>query len=235
MADVENLLGSDILTAEQMMIAQQCLAMAMHVDTLQVRCYLEVEQIDLARAMLDDCKSYYRSTNKAANRALARQSSPRDVFSQVDEQGRFIRYIMIEEWLRDSDNVLFDLIIEQRDRFWDSKVTSAMKHGRQTKSAVQKLGAMLWPKQTKKQQLPIHLLALEQIEELIENFERFEGFALEIADLQRRNRLASAQEHMSFARWNRLADTEHFQLDQHDDFVCIVDAEELQKADKLGW
>ncbi len=236
LADLDDALNSDVLTAEEMIIAQQNLLMAMHLDTLQVRGFLEIEQIDLARELLDDYKSYFaRQTKRLIGHWLG--STRRTMyFHQSVSKRDFAQYIGIEEWLRGDENFLLDLIEEHRDRFWDSEVTSAMKRDSKIKSAEKRLRNIMWPYQTKKQQLPLHLLALEQVEELIEGLERFEGFALEIADLERRNRLASPDEQMSFETWNRLADTtEKGKLEDYDDYVCLVDIQELQKADKVGW
>ena len=234
-ADLEDALTSDALTAEQMIIAQQNLTMVMHLDTLQVRCYLETEQIDLARELLDDYKSYFgRQTERLIGHWLG--SSRRAMYFHPSVcKSDLAQYIGIEEWLRKSDNILLDLIEEHRVRFWDFKVSSAMKRDSKIKRAEKKLRNMMWPNQTAKQELPLHLLALEQVEELIEGQDRFEGFALEIADLERRNRLASPDDRLSFAEWNRLADTDEIQLENYDDYICLVDAEELNKAQKVGW
>lgn len=236
LADLEDALNSEVLTAEEMIIAQQNLVMAMHVDTLHVRCHLEVEQIGLARQLLDDYKSLYgRLTKRLIGHWLG--NSRRAIYFHPSVNKRYLsQYVGIEEWLRKSDNVLFELIVENRVRFWDSKVSKAIYSNSKIKTAEKKLRAMLWPNQTKKQERPLHLLALEQVEELIESVERFQGFALEIADLERRNRLAAPVDQLTFAKWNRLADTtEKGKLEDQADYVCLVDSHELQKAENLGW
>lgn len=236
LADVDSLLNQSVLTAEQLIMAQQLLATAMQLDTLQVRCYLEAEQIDRARTLLDQYASYFRSRTKRLTHHWLGSKRRALYFHESVSREVFMQYVIVEEWLRDSDNVVIDLIMEHRDKFWDSKVTKALKPDSKTKGAVQRFSAFLSQKNTEKQPLPLHLMALEQVEHLIENFERFEGFALEIADLQRRNRLASREEQISFAQWNRLADTtDNGKLEEYADYVCVVDTHELEKADKLGW
>ena len=236
LADVDSLLNQNVLTAEQLIMAQQLLATAMQLDTLQVRCYLEAEQIDRASALLDQYKSYFKSRTRRLTQHWLGSRRRSLYFHESVSKEEFVQYLSIEEWLRDSNDLLFDLIMEHQSNFWDSKVTKALKPDSKTKKAVQKFGALLSQKETANQALPLHLLALEQVHQLIENFERFEGFALEIADLQRRNLLASSENRMSFARWNRLADnTEKGKLEDYGDYVCVVDTQELQKAEKVGW
>lgn len=236
LADVDSLLNSNALTAEELIMAQQLLATAMQLDTLQVRCYLETEQIDRASALLDQYKSYFHSrTRRLTQHWLGRRRRALYFHKSVSRE-EFLQYVIIEEWLRDSENVLIDLIMEHRTRFWDSGIAETIEPDSRTSKAVRKFRDILARKSKKDQRMPLHLLALDQVEQLIENYERFEGFALEIADLKRRNRLASSDNKVTFASWNRLADnTGRGRLEDYDDYVCVVNAEELQKAEMVGW
>lgn len=123
------------------------------------------------------------------------------------------RYIHIQAWLCGDEDVWERVIKKARKRFWNEKsINRLFREARRF--------LYTWPELRKK---PFYKKALPRAERLIESFQRFESFAIEIKSQERPDRdLAAVSEEAA----KRLAD--------HDDYVLVVDEEALDRIRRLS-
>ncbi|MBE2192835.1 MAG: hypothetical protein IAE83_01535 [Anaerolinea sp.] len=201
----------DKMTPQQCQQAQLFLLQAMHVDTLRIRCYLETDQLALAKSRLAaSLEAYQNRTQALIQKWLG--DYPALYFHETISDEDFERYINIERWLRDKDDVLMDVVKTHRHDFWNKDAIRPL-HG-SVLSAIN----VPFMKRDVKETTPPYLLALAQSEILIENYQRLLGFELELASMR-----------LEFPAWDRLAD-----ITEHDDFVMLADSDWLQKLDRLS-
>ena len=115
-------------------------------------------------------KQYRKETRNYIGILLGRQHKRAVYFNKKVKDRDLRRYLLIEQWLRGEEDILWDVVSEQRKQFWDNEV----------KSAIEPDGGIILPGKPAPKPPTQHLEALAQAEAAIENFQRFEGFALEL-------------------------------------------------------
>lgn len=206
--DFDAVLG-DKMTQGQCQQAQLYLLQAMHVDTLRIRCYLETDQLALAKSRLSaSVEEYQNRTQALIQKWLG--DYPAIYFHETIPDEDFQRYINIERWLRDKDDVLMDIVKTHRHDFWNGDAIKPLR-----RSMLSTINVPFMKRDTM-EKIPPYLLALTQSEILIENYQRLLGFELELASMR-----------LEFSEWDRLADNT-----EHDDFVILIDSDWLQKLDR---
>ena len=206
--DVDQFLGSDA-RIDEFDQAMGILMFAFHVETLAARCYLEVGELDAARRRLKD------SLEELATRtvALVKQlvgDQPALYFHSSVEKCYLDRFIDIERWLRGERNVLRAVIQEHRKEFWND-------------SAIKGLYTVDHLRRPVLNESPYYLDTIPKAETLIEEFERFRGFLLELEELDGR-----------FESWERLSDTDADRLSNADDYVLLVNKDMIAKVERLS-
>lgn len=211
--DVNDLL-EDSMGSEQGQMAQDYLLLAMQVDKMRIRCYLETDQPKLARNRLKErLKNYRKRTSKFVCKLLGVYRAR--YFHEKVINENLQRYIRIEGWLRGKDDVLMDVIKDYRSDFWNQDAIQDIIPGRSLPG--------------RPSEKPIHhLTALAQAEILIENFQRLEGFEGELDAIER----------LGLKEWNN-ADVfnlkDDFNIKEHDDYVLLVNKDRLAVAERHGW
>lgn len=180
--DFEKLLNESRLTEERSQSAIRLLVSTMQLDVLHVRSYLDTEEKAIAKRRLRDCvKDYGQKVRSFVEKLLG--DYPALYFHKDVSTEDFQRYLRVEEWLRDKDDILAELVEERRADFWNRDAIRALNP------------TLLDAAWSEKPIDPIS--ALTMAESLIENLQRLEGYELEIATLR-----------MSVAEWDRLANLE---------------------------
>lgn len=123
------------------------------------------------------------------------------------------RYIQIQAWLYGGEDVWERVIKRARKGFWNEKAIKRLF--REARRFL-----YTWPKLRKK---PFYKKALPRAELLIESFQRFESYAL---DLELSERPSRDLEELSEDATRRLAD--------HDDYVLLVDEDALDRVGRLS-
>ncbi len=201
----------DSIGSEQGQIAQDYLLLAMQVDTMRIRCYLETDEHKLARDRLKGRLEDYRERTGVFVHQLLGVHRAR-YFHELVGIDDLQRYIHIEGWLRRKDDVLMDVIEKSRKDFWNQDAIQDIIPGRSLPG--------------RPPEKPIHhLTALAQAEILIENFQRLEGFEDELAAIER----------LGLKEWEDLNNTDVFNIEddfniaEHDDYVLLVDTDMLKR------
>ena len=202
---------TDSIGSEQGQIAQDYLLLAMQVDTMRIRCYLETDEHKMARDRLKERLEDYRERTGVFVHKLLGVHHARYFHELVDIED-LARYIRIEGWLRGKDDVLMDVIKDYRGDFWNQDAIQDIIPGRSLPGR---------PSEESTQ----HLTALAQAELLIENFQRLEGFEGELDAIER----------LGLKEWEDLASAADFNIDEHNDYVLLVDKDRLAVAEQLGW
>ncbi len=206
-------------------LAQKCLSQAMHLDETRIRAFLEVGQNDLARSIMEErLNQYRRETQEFVDILLGHKHKRAVYFHENVKDGELRRYLLIEQWLRGEEDILWDIVLEQRKQFWNASV----------KSTIEPEGGITLPGKPAPKPPTRHLDALDQAEAAVENFQRFEGFALELDSISRLG--------ISIREWESLENTgntvfvneENVKLDEHDDFVLLVERDYLESAKRLS-
>lgn len=122
------------------------------------------------------------------------------------------RYIQIQAWLYGDEDVWERVIKKARKGFWNEKAIRRL-----FRTARRFL--YTWPKLRKK---PFYIRAIPRAELLIENFQRFESYALVLESPDRPGR---DLETLSKEAAKRLAD--------HDDYALVIDEEALERIRRL--
>ena len=216
--DVDAVLHKDSLDPEQGQIAQAYLLEAMHVDTMRIRCYLEIDEHQMARDRLKDVvEEHKKRTQTFVLKWLG--AHPARYFHELVDIEDLKRYIRIEGWLNHGkDDVLMDVIKKCRGDFWNQDAIQDIKPKRSLRSR--------HPKEPTH-----HLTALTQAEILIENFQRLEGFEGELDAIER----------LGLKEWEDLNNTDVFNIEddfniaEHNDYVLLVDKDTLAKAERFYW
>lgn len=213
---VEDRLG-DSIDSKQGQIAQDYLLLAMQVDTMRIRCYLETDEHKMARDRLKERLEDYRNrTREFVHKLLGAHHARYFHKSVIDED--LARYIRIEDWLNHGkDDVLMDVIKKYRGDFWNQDAIQDIIPGRSLPG--------------RPSEEPIHhLTALAQAELLIENFQRLEGFEGELDAIER----------LGLKEWEDLNNADvfnikdDFNIAEHNDYVLLVDRDMLAKVERLG-
>ncbi|MCY4146819.1 MAG: hypothetical protein OXE95_01425 [Chloroflexi bacterium] len=212
---LDQILDSRQLTVEQIELASRLLLQAIQLDSAHIRMQLEIGRIDLAKAQLDRRLEEYRKLTRALIQNLLGDYRARYFNSKVADND-FLRFVLVEEWLREEKDIILDLVLEQRKYFWDRNVSQRLGPNKGDIRRFTHLG---------------HLEALSYIESLIENYGRLVGYRAEIEAVERLG--------LTFSEWEeqiaeRLADQD-IDIAEHNDYVLLVDNERLaQQSDSTA-
>ena len=229
-----SVLTSGNANAQQLEAAQAHLFLAMQADIVRVRCMMEIDEAESAVLTLESLvKDYEVLTRELIDLWLGEHRAV--YFHPLMDKETVQDYVLVEQWLRGNDDVLLDLLEELRQDFWNREVDRTVRRPKPFKSILHEIFRVSSRGDAGQKKVLLHIFALENAEVLIENHRRLQGFAFELQELQRRNRLARPEERISFSEWNNLVDSDGFKLSEHDDYVLLVDPEILQKAESLGW
>lgn len=124
-----------------------------------------------------------------------------------------VRYITIRAWLDGEANIWEIVVKEARKDFWKKKALKRLFRRYQKFLHV-------WHEPRKN---PFYIKTLPKAEQLIENFQRFESFAL---DLESSDRLSDELENLSDKAAKRLA--------EHDDYVLIINEDAIGSVQRLS-
>jgi hypothetical protein len=196
---------------QQLQQAQIYLLRAMLTDTMRIRCFLETNQVNVAKSRLAECVDEYLPLTKMLVEKLLGQYPALYFHGDVSDEN-LERFIAIQQWLRQKDDVLADLILAYRKDFWNNDAVKPIAGW--TLPTIN----MPFMKIAQQTQEPHYLTTLTQCEILIENYQRLLGFELELASMR-----------LTFEEWDRVADLH----DEHD-FVAIIDTDLLQAEQRLG-
>ncbi len=202
----------DALTEGNLVLAGKLLTTVFTVNALSTRCRLDFGEEKVAINRLNKNLSGLESCVKALVRELV-GDQPALYFHESVCEDYLDRYIQIRSWLDGSHNIWESVVKEARTNFWNDK-------------AVKPLFQAKWKGLYQYQVLqdnPFYRESIPPAEELIENFQRFESYAL---DLESSERPSRDLEELSEDAARRLAD--------HDDYVLLVDEDALDRAGRLS-
>ena len=151
--------------------AVRTIVLAMHVAAMSARAWLEIHEFELACEWLT--YSLERQQQRARRQLHNWLGQDRAYFfhkSVGDEN--FERYLRTERWIRGKKYVLRELVRENYVDFWNDDALSSIQNpprfGRRE-------AVLITP--------PPYLSLLKQVELLIENYRRLEGFRLELKSM----------------------------------------------------
>lgn len=152
--------------------------------TAIIRCHLELNEAEQARKRLKEyMQEFFIYTKDISRRMLGQHPAiylykkvPLDVVS---------RFMTVQMWLYDTDDPL-QILDKLRDDFWNSGALPDVRVG----LSVGGIG-----REVSEQNLKMLAQRLTQVEALIENQQRLEGYQLELAEMR-----------MSFNDWNALTE-----------------------------
>jgi len=221
--DVKVMLERSV-SPEQDHMVEDYLLLAMQVDTMRIRCSLEMGEHTLARRQLNDClKKHQELTQDFVNKWLGAR---RALYFHISVKDDLQRYLCIESWLRGKDDVLMDLIEAYRGDFWNQDANPAV-HQSRLQRGINRINSIPPFNKLRQQskELPRHLRALEQSELLIENYKRLYMCKRELDAIERLGGL----EEWKVREREALTDKANFNIDEHDDYVLLVDTDMLKR------
>ena len=204
--EVENLKGSTNHKDNNRLMQNNTLQ-AMQLDYLRCRCILEIDETEYAMNQASIALEAYRETSRQlVHRHLGSRRAA--YFHRSVPEKDLIRYFAIEHWLRADHNRLMEIILANRRDFWNSRVEKDNRLDRLEKADNE--GSADHPL----------IKRLTYSELAIQNLQRFQGFLAEIETVQRLG--------ITYADWKTrqeeaLARAEKIQLEEHDDYVLLVD------------
>ncbi len=182
------------------------------VNMLAARCSFDVGEENIATSRLDkNLVELKPRVDRLVHRLVGKQ--PALYFHKSVNDEYLDRYIHIRAWLYGDEDVWERAIKEARKGFWNEKAVKRLF--REARRFL-----YTWPKLRKK---PFYIKTLPRAELLIESFQRFEGFALDMKSPERPSR---DLEMLSEEATKRLAD--------HDDYVLVIDQEALGRIGRLS-
>ena len=194
---------------DQLQQAQNYLLQAMMTSTMRVRCFLETDQFNVARSRLKEALDEYLPRTKHLIQKWLGEH-PAIYFNSTISDTDFERYLQIETWVREVDDVLAILVKEYRSEFWN-------------RDAIKPLSGLSFKlpfmNRSDTDVEPTYLEALTQAEVLIENYHRLLGFELELASMR-----------LKFEEWDALVGD----LETQEDYVLLVDQDALTASDRLS-
>ena len=215
LVEAEKLLLEDITISfkeNKLREAEQLIRCAVDVDTMAARCAMDYGQDEFAISRLNKNIEELRPHVERLVRRRVRDT-PALYFHESVEDEYLDRYIQIRTWLDDESDTWESVVKEARKDFWTE---NAIKSLFQTKYTFLHVGKELDDK-------PFYVEGIPLAERLMENFLRFEGYALELESLDRPLR---DEEVLSEFATQRLAD--------HDDYLLIIDQEMLERLARLS-
>ena len=199
-------------------LIQNNILQAMQLDSLRSRCLLEIDEFSRAKAYLaDNLDSYREISRELVHRHLGEHRAMYFHKSVLESDLR--RYLAIEFWLRADGDRLFEILLANRHDFWNQDVaeeSKIVKPGKARRSLV--------PNRSKDEAEDCpHIDALTQSELVIENYQRIQGFQMEIEAIER---LGIPHSEWVKQQDEALAKAE-INLAEHDDYVLLIDKEWL--------
>lgn len=215
LVEAEKLLLEDITISfkeNKLREAEKLIRCAVDVDTMAARCAMDYGQDEFAISRLNKNIEELRPHVERLVRRRVRDT-PALYFHESVEDDYLDRYMQIRTWLDDESDIWKSVVKEARKDFWTEKAIKALY---QTKNKF----LHVWKELDDE---PFYLESIPRAERLIENFQRFEGYALELESLDRPLR---DEEVLSEFAAQRLAD--------HDDYLLIIDQEMLERLSRLS-
>lgn len=197
---------------------------AIDMDSMLIRCHLEVDELSSARNHLDEYLTKYKlQVNELVNRCLGDHRA--SFFHESVGKADLYRFIAIVDWLHrddkvwssnDTDDVLMKVLESCRKEFWDLNTIAGIETNNAPLIAFPAFkGDGL--------QMPTQLERITLAELLIEKFEGLRGFNAELEGIARLG--------ISYSEWEQqqeeaLSKAER-NLADHNDYVLLVDKEWL--------
>ena len=124
--DVEALFGS-APTPENNQLMLGHMLQAMCLETMLVRCLLEIDELNMAKQILESrLEEFEEPIRSLVHKCLGDRRATffnHDAVTEID----LYRYIAIEQWLRRKDDVLVELVLAARPDFWKEEVIESSK------------------------------------------------------------------------------------------------------------
>ena len=217
--DVTALYGS-APTPENNQLMLDNLLQTMCIDSTLIKCYLSIDELAVAKTNLaKKIVEFDNTTRWLVHKCLGDRRAAFFHHEAVCDDD-FYRYIAVEQWLRGRDDILAELVLANRQDFWNKGVLDS-KDGAMKGSKA--LMSLLKRKSNNSEKASSQQTALDQAELLIENLERLRGFKAEIEAIERLG--------LSSNEWQTEIDTAldeaGLNLAEHDDYVLLVDKEWL--------
>ncbi|MYD10546.1 MAG: hypothetical protein F4X02_10950 [Chloroflexi bacterium] len=191
--------------------AQNLMAALFTVNTMAARCYLEVGDSKAATSSLNKSVSEIKPIVALLVQKLI-GNQPALYFHKSVKRHYLDRYINIRAWLDCDENVWEQVVKEARKSFWNEKEIKRLFRKKQ-------IFLHKWKEIRKR---PFYKRRIPQAELLIENFQRFESYALE---LEFSEQLSQDMDELSEEAAKRLAD--------HGDHVLVIDEDALGSVNRL--
>lgn len=192
--------------------SQNLMAAVFTVNTMAARCYLEVGDSKAATSSLSKSVAELKpNVESLAQKLIGNQ--PALYFHKSVKRHYLDRYINIRAWLDCDENVWEQVVKEARKSFWNEKAIKCLFRKK-------KIFLHEWNELRKK---PFYKRRIRQAELLIENFQRFESYALE---LEFSEKLSQEMNQLSEDAAKRLAD--------HDGYALVIDEDALERLDRLS-
>lgn len=203
---------SSALNENKLSLAGKLIDCAISVDTMAARCADDFGQQELA---INSLKENVAVLRPHVDRLLLRLvgGQPALYFHRSVSEDYLDRYMQIRAWLSGEKDVWETVAKEARKNFWNEKAIKRLFRERRRFLHV-------WHEQRED---PFYIEALPRAEELIESFQRFESYAL---DLESPDRPSRDLETLSAEAAQRLAD--------HDDYVLLIDEDALGRVGRLS-
>lgn len=205
---------------------------AIDMDSMLIRCHLELDELNSARNHLHEYMDKYKpQVNELVNRCLGDHRA--SFFHESVSKADLYRFIAIEDWLHRDDNewlsnetddVCMKVFETYRKDFWDLNAIAGIKTD----------GAPLIafpPFKSDGLQMPTQLERITLAELLIEKYEGFRGFNAELEGI--------AKLKVSYSEWEQqqveaLAKAK-INLEEHADYAVLVDKQWLdQQSDSTA-
>lgn len=195
--DLEELLPAEG-NEETIELAMNYQVLAMNVCSMSARLHLEIGEDEAAIDLLSKCVSEQENYTRSFVKKWL-DDNPALFFHESISDEYFERYLEIERWLRGKRDVLPEIVRENRHSFWDGEA----------------IGALYWGRNLRED--PFYLTSLPQAEILLENYQRLEGFELELKSMCL----------PTFAEWEAYDGDNGPSILEHDGYVMLVDSSQL--------
>lgn len=202
--DIDKLLSAET-NAANMNLAMNYQILAMRVCAMGTRLRLEIGEDEAAIDWLSKCVSGHKSRARSfVKRWIGSRTAIYFHESVSDEH--LDRYLNIERWLREKQDVLREVIFQNRKYFWNDNATEALY----TRSGLK----------TVLNDEPFYVESLSNAEVLIENFQRLQGYELELKSIR-----------SPFKEWEALNSA---LIEKHDGYVMLVSDEQSEVANEAS-
>jgi uncharacterized protein YaaR (DUF327 family) len=182
---------------EQLLLAQHYLVQAMYAEISRIRCYLTIDELELAKnRFAEDLPRFTQSVQHLIKAWLGKY--PAQYFHKTVTSDDLRRFLFIQRWLKGDDmttsdddaEVLFKIIDDLRQDFWNSNANP------EEQGEIVKQFVSLFQSKKTDNKMSRLTQGIIQSEALIENFDRLAGFDLELRHMRLRG--------MSFEEWENL-------------------------------